>query len=199
LFHITHVDNLASIVSSGLLCDTRVASGAVTATTIGNTSIKNRRLWWTLNLPDRPVVGDFVPFYFCPRSVMLYQVHFGHAAWKGGQDHVVHLVSRLSRVVASRRRIVFTDSNAATKYAVPSEDLSTLDVTIDWKVMPLVQWSGSPTKERRQAELLVHDFVPWAAIERVVVMSNSIASAVTRIMRGAAHQPLVTVDPTWYY
>ena len=38
-------------------------------------SIKQRRLNSTLNSYPNLRVGDCVPFYFCPRSIMLYLIH----------------------------------------------------------------------------------------------------------------------------
>ena len=52
VFHITHVDNLPSIEQVGLLSDIRVAATQTGATTIGDPSIKSRRMTWWLRLPD---------------------------------------------------------------------------------------------------------------------------------------------------
>jgi hypothetical protein len=197
LFHITHVDNLPSILTDGgLHCDA-VMAGRQGGVRIGDPAIKSRRLDWTLNLPSRPRVGDFVPFYFCPRSVMLYRVCHGHSTWSRGQDAIVHLVTRVSRVAVADA-CVFTDSNAATAYHRASTDLSLLSSTIDWSVMPLEWWNGPPMIPR-QAEFLVPGFVPWTAVERVVARSNSIAQRVQAALGSHSDHPLVHVDPTWYY
>jgi hypothetical protein len=198
LFHITHVDNLASISAGGLISDARVASGAVRPTTIGDPSIKRRRLSWRLNLlPDRPCVGEFVPFYFCPRSIMLYLIQCGHAGWSQGQDHVAHLVTRVSRLVGLGRRIVFTDCNAATSYHHASDDLRDLATLVNWNAMPVVQWQH--VKEARQAEFLVLDAVPWTVFERVIVRDPPTAAKASLVVAQATHRPLVGIDPTWYY
>jgi hypothetical protein len=198
VFHITHVDNLPSIVAGGLVCDARVAAGAVTPTTIGSSSIKQRRLHWKLALPDRPTVGSFVPFYFCPRSVMLYSIHRGHPNWAGGDGLVVHLVSRVSRLVTLGQRCVFTDGNAATSYHTASEDLRDLPTMVDWSVMPLTQWSDAAKKGPRQAEFLVDAHVPWSAIEQIVVRDQNASLAVQSALRGAP-APGIDVRRTWYY
>jgi hypothetical protein len=58
LFHITHVDNLASIALRGLLADVHVTRGPAQPVTIGDVSIKQRRQSWTLNRPDRPACSN---------------------------------------------------------------------------------------------------------------------------------------------
>lgn len=89
IYHICHVDRLASIVASGgLLSDARVQQQATPGTVIGMNNIKQRRLN-ELTLTSHPdlYVGQCVPFYFCPRSVMLYLIHMRNAelAYRDGQ------------------------------------------------------------------------------------------------------------------
>ena len=72
IYHIVHVDRLPSIISDGnLWCDAQIAARATTGTTIGMGKIKQRRLT-ELTLTSHPGlhVGDCVPFYFCPRSIV---------------------------------------------------------------------------------------------------------------------------------
>src|ERR1019366_8716081 len=103
LYHIVHVDKLPLIAADGqLLCDAVIAQRTGGGTTIGMGHIKARRL--TLLLESRPglCVGDCVPFYFCPRSVMLYLISMHNhpdLAYQGGQEPIVHLEFDLHRVV----------------------------------------------------------------------------------------------------
>ena len=76
IYHIVHVGRLPLIIADGSLwCDAEMARrNAVspgTGTTIGLSSIKQRRLT-RLTLTSHPglYVGQCVPFYLCPRSVM---------------------------------------------------------------------------------------------------------------------------------
>ena len=58
-------------------------------TAIGMNSIKQRRLNSTLNSYPNLRIGDCVPFYFCPRSIMLYLIHQANhpeLRYRGGQD-----------------------------------------------------------------------------------------------------------------
>ncbi len=85
IYHIVHVDRLASILKDGgLYCDAHVVRNALPGTTIGMSGIKERRLAHPLaSYPDLHV-GDCVPFYFCPRSVMLYLI------WKGNHPDLTY-------------------------------------------------------------------------------------------------------------
>lgn len=199
VFHITRVENLASIAQRGLLSDSQVNQAQGRPVVIGNPSIKQRRLTWQLNLPDRPLVGDFVPFYFCPRSVMLYLVACGTAGGQAGQDGVVHLVSRVSRLANLGQRCVFTDANAATSYAAPCEDLRQIPGVLDWSALAATDWRDSAVKSARQAEFLVANGVPWTAFEAIVVRDTSVFRHATTILAPLVHRPLVRIERSWYY
>lgn len=72
IVHIVHVDRLQSIISDGCLwCDSTVVERSSPGTTIGMNHIKQRRLSTSLRSYPELHVGDCVPFYFSPRSVML--------------------------------------------------------------------------------------------------------------------------------
>ncbi len=73
IYHIVHVDRLPHIITAGYLySDAYMQALQGTGTTIGMPGIKERRL--TLELSSHPGLhgGDCVPFYFSPRSIMLY-------------------------------------------------------------------------------------------------------------------------------
>ena len=79
IYHIVHVDRLASIVTDGALWSEAVLQRrARSGTTIGMGTIKQRRLTTPVKCRPGLNVGDCVPFYFCPRSVMLYMIHMAN-------------------------------------------------------------------------------------------------------------------------
>jgi len=139
LYHIVHVDKLASIVADGrLLCDAVMAPRANAGTVIGMTDIKTRRLTLPVKCHQGLHVGDCVPFYFCPRSVMLYliyQANHPELTYRGGQGPIVHLEFDLNQVVewagAQGLRWAFTLSNAGSYYFEDRCDLADLG-DVEW-------------------------------------------------------------------
>jgi hypothetical protein len=94
IFHITHVENLASIAAHGCLwSDSQRIARNLRTRNIGYSHIKQRRLNRLVAASAGGMLGDYVPFNFCPRSVMLYVVSRGHTDYEGGQDEIVHLTS----------------------------------------------------------------------------------------------------------
>ena len=89
IFHITHVDNLPGILADGgLLPDAALISRNANVAGIGMSSIKQRRLTLPVVCHPGDYVGDYVPFYFCPRSIMLFLIHCKNhpdLTYRGGQ------------------------------------------------------------------------------------------------------------------
>jgi len=72
IYHIVHFDRLASIIDTGyLFSDKRVQDEQCPGTNIGMSHIKERRMRNQIKSHSPLRVGECVPFYFCPRSVML--------------------------------------------------------------------------------------------------------------------------------
>jgi hypothetical protein len=207
IYHITHVENLAAILADGgLLSDAALAARRGSSTVIGMSEIKRRRVE-RLPVPCHPdtKVGDYVPFYFCPRSVMLYVIHqANHAnlAYRGGQEPIVHLETSLRNVVAwadqTRRPWAFSLSNAGAAYADFRNDLADLG-EVDWAAVNATDFRSPPIKEGKQAEFLVHDFLAWERIARVGVHSRAIRAQVEEILRTAVHRPRIEIQAGWYY
>jgi hypothetical protein len=154
-------------------------------------------------------VGQCVPFYFCPRSVMLYLIYRANhdeLSYRCGQGQIIHLESDLREAVAwaerEGRRWAFTLSNAGAFYFEDRCDLGKLD-EINWDAVTATKWSGlfvSPrVKEGKQAEFLVEQCFPWDLVERVGVHSLGVAQKVSGILQGARRRTTVEVRPDWYY
>ena len=99
IYHITHLDNLPQIVDSVLWSDAERIRRALNRTVVGMSEIKRRRLE-ELEVECHPgtKVGEYVPFYFCPRSIMLFLLYRGNhpdLTYRGGQSPIVHLEADL--------------------------------------------------------------------------------------------------------
>lgn len=177
IYHIVHVDRLASILAAGgLLCDAAVIANQIAGTTIGMDSIKQRRLQ-ELKLSSH--------------SELNYQ---------GGQGAVVHLQADLLASVAwanqQQRRWAFTLSNAGSYYFEDRCDLNQLG-ELDWMAIQTNQWKEC--KEGKQAEFLMENNFPWHLIEKIGVYSPQIYQQVTHLIQNVAHKPAVEIKPDWYY
>lgn len=206
IFHITHVNNLASIVASGgLVSDATMIARGGPAANIGMKNIKGRRLVLPVICHPGDHVGDYVPFYFCTRSIMLYVIHCANhpeLAYRGGQGPIVHLEADLHAVVAwaqrKQRRWAFSLSNAGARYAEFRSSLHQLG-DVDWSAVAATDFRDPKVKEGKQAEFLVHDDFPWELVSRIGACSAGVASQARSAIAGAQHQPKVSVQPSWYF
>ncbi len=211
IYHIVHVDRLPSIIAdSSLWCDAEIARRSSPGTTIGIQQIKQRRL--TVNkLDSHPdlFVGDCVPFYFCPRSIMLFLIHKANSSdltYRGGQTPIVHLEMDLRQVVTwaghNNQRWAFTLSNAATSYFEDRCDLAQLS-EINWDAVHSNGWGyqgvAQSVREGKQAEFLVESQLPWDLVTRIGVHSQPIYNQVNAALSSSAHKPSVETRNEWYY
>lgn len=207
IYHITHVDNLRSISTSGvLLSDAEVSRRSLSHEKVGMSAIKARRLGeLVVSCHPGTKVGEYVPFYFCPRSIMLYLFHRGNhpdLEYSGGQRPLVHLEAELHEVVEWAKtkgiRWAFSDRNAGTRYASFYKDLNRLN-HLDWNAVAATDFRDALIKEGKQAEFLVHESFPWSLIRRIGTCDRIIAEQAEQALRGASHRPVVSIERGWYY
>ncbi|MCC7369721.1 MAG: DUF4433 domain-containing protein [Chloroflexi bacterium] len=207
IYHITHVNNLERIVAAGVLwSDAERISQGMDCEVVGMSSIKARRLE-RLEVGCHPgtKVGEYVPFYFCPRSMMLYILHMGNhpeLTYRGGQGPLVHLEADLHRVVAwadaAARRWAFSDGNAGAFYTRFYKDVRQLD-QVNWQAVAAHNWQPPEIKEGKQAEFLMYELFPWRLVERIGVQNRTTATKALDAISAANHRPLVSVEVPWYY
>lgn len=199
IYHITHVDNLAGILKMGRLwCDKQRIKQKFENTNIGHNHIKTRRLNRPVTKSKGGTLGNYVPFNFCSRSVMLYVVSQGHQDYNAGQEPILHLVSSINLIKASKRPWMFTDIHAELGYSIQFDSLEDLD-KVAWDVMPMTYWRDSEVKQKRQAEFLVHNWCPWTAIDEIAVINQSIKSQVEAAISNSEYKPPVQIRRSWYY
>lgn len=211
IYHILHIDRLSSVIEEGFLwCDTKISSNKHKGSTIGMQHIKDRRLNKLLTTHKDLHVGDCVPFYFCPRSVMLFIIHKGNhpqMTYNGGQEPIIHLEGDLYKTVEwaaqQNRRWVFTLSNAGSSYF---EDRNNVDqlTEINWGAVETYQWNGTENamiKDQKQSEFLIEYSFPWENVERIGVHSETILQNVmaTIAKSNSRYKPSVEIKPEWYY
>lgn len=134
---------------------------------------------------DRPggVVANYVPFYFAPRSPMMNSIHHGNVAtYQLSQAGLVWLVN---------------DRNARLSYAEFRGQDETLD-HVDWDLMRSRWWNNTTefrtAKERRMAECLVHERVPWPAFQHVVTKKEATAVGLRAMLSAAGQATPITLS-----
>ena len=207
IYHITHLRNLPQIVATGgLWSDAERIARGLDCLIVGMSEIKRRRLE-ELEVDCHPAtkVGQYVPFYFCPRSIMLYILHQANhpdLQYRGGQQPIVHLQADLHATVqwaeTNAVRWAFSTSNAGAYYASFYASLDRLS-EVNWTAVAATDWRAPALRDGKQAEFLICDWFPWQLIEKIGVISQNVGNEVESLLAGAAHAPVVNVERGWYY
>jgi len=207
IYHILHCDRLPSVIRDGFLfSDAIMNRRSASGTMIGMSAIKQRRLT-ELSLESHPglLVGECVPFYYCPRSVMLYLIHKGNdpgLAYRSGQEPIVHLELDLQAVIksanASNKCWAITKGNAGSRYFEDFSSLSRIS-ELNWPAIQARQWNQPSVKEAKQSEFLVEDQGPWPLVSRIGVQNAQVQAHVQQYLTTSGHRPPVEIKMDWYY
>ncbi|GAB6161933.1 DUF4433 domain-containing protein [Desulfothermus naphthae] len=205
IYHIIHVENLENIIKEGyILSDYEIQKRNKEITSIGMAKIKKRRLT-ELKLSTYPdlYVGQCVPFYFCPRSVMLYIIYKGNHPEINSycnQEEIIHLQADFFKVVnylnSKKRKWVFTFSNAGSYHFEDTNQLDKLK-DLNWDAINAKVWTK--VREEKQAEFLCEEKFEWQLIEKIGVKSLKIANKVSNILQHSKHKPPIVIKEDWYY
>ena len=148
---------------------------------------------------------DYVPFYFGPRSVMLFQLHTGWVpGYSEGQEPLVHLVSTCQTVAGEGHRFVFSDGHGLARFTAWFDDLTDL-ARVDWDAAYATRWNDTPEEpdrqRKKQAEFLVHRVLPWGLVREIGVYNEVVRERVEAALRLHGRQGTVPVRirAEWYY
>lgn len=207
IYHIVHIDKLASIITDGRLYSDAIIHqrNVQNGTTIGMMGIKQRRLNTVLSSYPDLTVGGCVPFYFCPRSVMLYVIYRQNnpdLTYTGGQRDILHLELNLGKVLEwaknNNKRCVFTTSNAGSNYFEDYNDFNLIYNKVNWDAVNATQWQS--IKEQKQAEFLMESDINWSLVERIGVQNSTIYTNTSALINNTdKHKPILEIIPDWYY
>lgn len=199
LYHITDVQNLPRIIATGaLLSDSALAAAGGAKVNIGHDHIKHRRMT-QIRVPCAAgrFVGEFVPFYFCPRSPMLYRVNKGIGNNPPGcQRTIVHLVTSVQHAVQTGNSWAFSDGGAGAFYTQFYNDLEMLS-SLNWDAINAHYWQEVTTQ--KSAEFLVADRFDWGLIRGIGCYEDAAAEQVAKLLKDVDNPPAVSVKRSWYY
>jgi hypothetical protein len=200
IYHITDISNLAGILASGgIFSDAAMRNAATGPTEIGYAIIKERRLTeYRVQCCDDRFVGEFVPFYFCPRSPMLSTINKGNTGRPPGcQETILHLVSTVANGYNLNKQWTISDGNAGSAYTTFANDLQALD-RVNWEIVESWNWAGERLHVKA-TEFLIADFFPVSALIGIGCHNEETAVKVRAILVQHNSRLKVKVFPKWYY
>lgn len=205
VYRIVHADNLPTLASrGGLHAPAHCPPDGLPYRPIHDEAIRGRRSVKQVPCGPGGSVRDYVSFYLGPRSPMLYRIWRNEVPdYDEGQRPVVYLVSTVETLEEHGLRFVFTDGHSLAAITQWHADPARLD-TLRWDDIYADFWFDAEDDNdrcrRKQAELLVHRFVPWAALLGIAVIDDEMRAEVGRRLAAAgAPVPRLRVRRDWYY
>ncbi|MBO6085228.1 MAG: DUF4433 domain-containing protein [Acetobacter sp.] len=206
IYHIVHVNNLKSISDDCFIFSySEIQNRQSFVSIIGIEDIKQRRLSLPVLCNPDTYVGEYVPFNFCPRSVMLYIIHKGNTpnlTYKDGQDPIIHLQADLHTVLqwAEKNSIqwAFSSLNAGTRYAQFYNEIQDFEA-LNWEAIETTDFRDQTIKYAKQAEFLIYHAFPFELVEKIGVYSEEIAKQVNAIIKPMNSCPKVEICKAWYF
>ena len=204
IFRIMHLRNLPGVVASGrLFCENQRQSSGQDWKSIAHQNIQGRRHGKQVTCGPGGTVCDYVPWYYAPRSPMLFAHHKGNVPGNTeGQVPLIYFRSSIQRVVEEGLPFVFTDGHAIMEKSKFFDDLSSLG-RIDWPLMNARYWKDTdedPDRcRRRQAEFLVYGSFPFSLVQEIVVFNSEILAEAQKCLQGIAFPPIIRMNKNWYF
>jgi len=189
--HITHITNLAGIVTNGLQSHNLMLVTSQKYFDLSDPSVQLGREQKIIPATGKNL-HDYVPLYFGWKPPML----FTH---QDKFEEIIYL--RFSLNILTTHGAVISDGNArshGTSFYLFSgfDDLTNLNV----KAINDVKWSGDSEKKRqKQAEILIPNLIPFSQVLDIICYSPRASKQVVDILQNLGITKTVRDNSGWYY
>lgn len=202
IFRITHRDNLPWLLANGLYCRSAEEQdpGFIT---IGHQELIDRRARREVPVSPGGMLSDYIPFYFTPHSMMLYNIVTGHGVPRQNREEILVLVSALPHLARLDIGFLFTDRHAYLANAEFSDRLGDLAEFVPWNLLQTKDFKRdleSPDKtDRYQAEALVHQHLPASALLGIGAYTDGVRADIETQAMARGLQLKAVTRPNWFF
>lgn len=202
IFRLMHYANLEYTLSKGMYCGNS-QNADPNYINIGHRNLIGKRGKRIVPTTPGGVLNNYVPFYFAPRSPMLYSIcHKNVDGFSGKQSDIIYLVSSVEKIISAKIPFVFTDGHAYEIFSRFFNQINDLD-KVDWTIMGATYWNNTEQDNdrmrRRMAEFLAYQFVPPSCILAIVVYNEKIKNIVGSTQIKCNTKINTIIKRNWYY
>ena len=169
---------------------------------IGNLDLIDKRSLRVVKIGPGGTLSDYVPFYFTPFSIMMFNIHTGYNVKQVPNEEIVILVSSLYRVAELGISFIFTDQHAYPVMADYFTDLNDLN-RVDWDLLNRRDFKHDPDdpgkKERYQAEALVWKHLPVDALIGICCYNSAVDKSIKTELAERNLEIKTIVQGNWYF
>ena len=209
IYHVTHIRNLAGILSSGrLLADASDAWTTRPAVDLSSAPQRAARRAALVAGDDSASVASYVPFYLSPNArlwdSLLTESNDPRLSTEAHGSETYDFVILVSTVKKLRdAHDADADTSAAAVAVTNGDAAGTLTrfgaapETADRMLRSLR--ADLESQKIREAELLVTESFPFELVTLVGVANDKVRDAVRTILAAGAYKPKVVVYPPWFH
>ncbi|WP_379967244.1 DUF4433 domain-containing protein [Epilithonimonas sp. UC225_85] len=202
-YRITHINNLSLLLQNGIV-NKHHQQANNNYINIGNSEIIDIRDTTSVRIGNYGMIGDYVPFYFTPKSIMLYNIITGywHPLVPKRDRSEILVVRCLISDLATLPKWFFTDGQGNNSLTKHFNNLNFLDA-IDWECIQESNFKNDaddPDRSRKyQAEFLVQSQVPLTSVESLNVYNQQAAEIVTDVLKQNNINLAVNIQPLYFF
>jgi hypothetical protein len=192
VLHMTHVSNLESILASKVISSkAKLTETNKKYTDISNSSVQDGRSLITIPCSGHEL-HQYVPLYWGKKTPMV-------ASLQGQNDDLIFL--QFTADLLEDHDCVVSDGNARTNGTIFREFKEITDLEIlDPKSINTVKYAhDAEIKRRKQAELLVHDFIGLEHLKCIICHNEDVKSKVMALISAHRVKCGVYVNVGAYY
>lgn len=199
LYRMTHIDNISHIVEHGITHSFSPNSNS-NYVSIGDTSLISTRNIQSLS--NGRLLSDYIPFYFGPRSPMLYVIQKGFNFVPSlAADKIIYCITSVETVLEHQLQFVFTDGHAVDRFSslYTEESITELEKIVDLNAVYAKYWTDDKDldlKRRKEAEFLILGDIPKSAILGFVVATEETRN---KLLQMGVNTEDVVVKPNYYF
>ena len=172
-YHMTHFDNLESILLNGLMSNKRVYANKMIRIDISNQAIKNDR-----NREENVFgrnIQEYVPLYINPQNPMMNSERV-----KKYSSHIL-LLEVIPHILVQEKNTLFSDGNAAQQQTNFYHNQNEMK-NINWQLLQEGKWiKGTESQRVMCSEVLVPEKVELFYISRIILRDTFILENVMRL------------------
>ena len=202
IFRITHISNVEWALENGIQCANSTFSDPHFRQ-IGNRSLIGKRLSQQIGDGSYGFLSEYVPFYFTPHSMMMYNIKTGYGGVeKIPNKDIVIFVSSLARLDKVGKPWIFSDRHASLRTAQFFDCREAL-VRLPWEGWRRRDFARDPDDpekcERYQAEALVRGSLSTDGLLGIACYSENEKRTLDRLCRDASVDLKVVAMPAHYF
>lgn len=197
VYHFTPVANLPAILAHGLLSLREQQHQDLAQRNFVWEAVQRHRAAVQIPVPPGGTPEDYVPFYFCNLSPMLWMIMSSKVI---DEESIIHFEFPIS--ILTEQTAIFTDSaiipNSEPNFFTDPAQLAALN----WEAIDSPVWH-MPTERLRYArlsELLIYRQMSIATATRLIVWDSTMAGQVLQHFQSAGlTPPPIETDPSCYF